>query len=90
LKAPWKLSPFIEGGMDFVELIIDDITKSDDEESSDYLDYYLSGGIKYSINNRFTVPFYAKQYVIKYRNELNTQMMKSKPSGYGVGISMLF
>ena len=90
LKAPWKISPFIEGGMDFVELIADDITKSDDEESSDYIDYYFSGGIKYSINNRFTVSLYAKEYVIKYRNVLNTQMMKSKPSGYGVGISMLF
>ena len=90
VKAPWRLAPYIEGGLDFIELVVDDATKSDEEQSADDIDYYYAGGITYSINDHFAVSFYAKKYVFLYPDALNTYQIKTSPSGYGAGISILF
>lgn len=90
LQAPWQLSPYAEGGISLVETLVDNIFNSDAEESADWIDYYVSAGLRFPVNERFSVSLYAKRYAFIYRNIQNTAWITSTPHGYGISASLNF
>lgn len=95
IKAPWRLSPFIELGGDLGEMIIDSIFRDEDEENViNTIDYYYSAGLNFSITDKFLLSLYAKKYNFLYEEYVDStsvyKLFKSRPTSYGVGIGMQF
>lgn len=88
-RAPWKLSPYIEAGLDLPEAIIDD-TINNEEDAINMTDYYYSGGLKFSIGSQFSVSLYAKKYNFIFRNNYLSPVIKTRPGSYGIGVTMHF
>lgn len=90
LKGPWKISPYIEGGIDLLDIVLDDLFSTEEKDSGVGIDYYYAGGLKLSVTNEFTVSVYAKEYVFKFEEELTRRQARLSPSSYGVGVSFHF
>lgn len=90
LKGPWKISPYIEGGIDLLDIVLDDLFSSDEKDSGVGIDYYYALGLKFSVTNQFTVSVYAKEYVFKFEEELTRRQVRLSPGGYGVGVTFHF
>lgn len=92
-KAPWKLSPFIEAGADLPEAIIEDLLdKLDDNEdkSASEIDFYYSGGLEFSVTDRFSFSLYAKKYNFIFRENYLAPISKVRPNSYGMRVIIDF
>ncbi len=89
LKGPWRLSPYIEAGVDLPEAIIDDLINHENE-MEDQEDYYYSGGLKYSATDKVSFLLYAKRYNFKFRENIFLPTFKVRPRSYGVGVLIQF
>ena len=90
LTYPAEISPFIEGGLDLPEAIFDEMFDNDEENSIDLTDYYVSGGLNFSLNERFSISVYAKKYVFKYQETTLTTTNKVRADSYGAGLTINF
>lgn len=89
LKAPWKLSPYIEAAVDLPEAIIDDLFNSGGEVEGQ-VDYYYSAGLTFAATDRFSFLLYAKKYNFKYRETFFSPTYRVRPRSYGAGVLMRF
>lgn len=89
LRAPWKLSPYVEAGFDLPEAIIEDTLDHHNTEQ-DRVDYYYTGGLEYSANERYSVFLYAKRYNFIFRESSFSPLTKVRPSSYGIGLKVRF
>ena len=89
LRAPWKIAPFVEGGLDFGEKLINDLFQSPGSIDDD-MDYYFSGGIKLDISDNMALSIYKKGYTFIFREDQFSPATTASQSGYGIELSMLF
>ena len=89
LKAPTKIAPFIEGGLDLPEYIIDEAL-DDEENKIDLTDYYLAGGLNIEFNKKFALSVYARKYVFKYQETGLTTTNKVRLDSVGAALIMRF
>ncbi len=87
VKAPWKISPFVEVGSDIGDAVYRDLFHSEEDAIND-VDYYYSGGIEVSINDKTSFVFYSKKYNFLYREF--SILNRSRPDGYGAGVLVRF
>ena len=88
-RAPWKISPYIEGGLDLPEAIIDEIF-DDEDNSIDQTDYFFSAGLEFSLTDMFSLSLYAKKYRFKFREDSLARTTKISPKSYGIGVTLHF
>lgn len=89
VKAPRKLSPYIEAGIDLPEAFIDDLLNNE-EESEAQADYYFSGGFVFTATEKVSFSLYAKKYNFIFRENIYAPTIKTRPDSYGVGVSIRF
>lgn len=89
IKAPWRISPFFEAGIDLPEAFIDDLLNNEDESESQ-ADYYFSTGLVFIINEKVDVSLFAKKYNFIFRENIYAPTFKVRPRTYGVGVSVRF
>lgn len=90
IKAPWKVSPYIEAGIDLPEALIDDLLDNNEENGGAQADYYFSGGLLFSATKTLSISLYAKQYHFTFRENIYAPTTKTDQLGYGVGLSISF
>lgn len=89
LRAPWKISPYGEVGLDLPEAIFDEIFNSGNY-GIDQTDYYFSGGVELLVTENFSFSLYAKQYQFIFRENNLAPISRASPGGYGAGIMFHF
>lgn len=89
LRAPWKLSPYIELGGDLPEAIIDDLFQNE-ENAANEIDYYYSGGLEYSVTDKLSFSLHAKKYNFIFRENFLAPLSKSRQNSYGMGVTIHF
>lgn len=89
LKYPAEFTPFIEAGVDFPELLFDEAF-DDEDNSIDLTDYYITGGMEFSISERYSIVLYARKYVFKYHQSRLDISEKFRADSYGAGLTMHF
>ncbi|MCK5639991.1 MAG: hypothetical protein KAJ19_04315, partial [Gammaproteobacteria bacterium] len=89
LKAPRKLSPYIEAGIDLPEAFIDDLLNNA-EESEAQADYYFAGGLEFKATDKVSFSLYAKKYNFIFRENILAPTIKTRPHSYGAGVSIRF
>ncbi len=89
LKAPTKLSPFLEAGIDLPEALIDDLLNNE-EESESQADYYFSTGLVLAATDKVSFSVFAKKYHFIFRENIYAPTTKTRPHSYGVGVSFRF
>ncbi len=93
VKAPWKLSPYIEAGADLPEAIIEDLLDElDDNENKSVseIDFYYSGGLEFSVTDRFSFSLYAKKYNFIFRENYLAPISRARPNSYGMRVIIGF
>ena len=88
LRGPWKISPYIEAGVDVADFIIDEIF-DDENDSIDETDYYFSGGLEFSVTDRVYLSAFVKEYSFIYKDNF-VPKVKNRQRSYGGGIIILF
>lgn len=90
IKAPWKVSPYIEAGIDLPEALIDDLLDNNEDNGGAQADYYFSAGLIFPVNKTLSISLYAKKYYFKFRDTIYDPTTKVDQLGYGVGLSINF
>jgi len=90
IKAPWKLAPYFEAGVDLPEAIIDDLLDNENNGGGAQADYYYSGGLVYSTTDSLSFSLYAKRYNFIFREDIYAPTFKTRPHGYGIGVSIRY
>jgi hypothetical protein len=88
-RAPWKLSPYVELGLDLAELIIDELFH-DHTDAVNQIDYYFSVGLEMSVTDSISLSVYAKNYTFIFRENISAPIVNSKINSSGVGIKIRF
>ena len=89
LKAPLKFTPYVEAGFDLGDALIDDLYNTGEDEDS-LIDYYYAGGFSLSLDNRTSLQFYAKKYILRFRDYYLAPTIENRLESYGVGLSVRF
>ena len=89
VKAPWKISPYIEAGIDLPEAFIDDLLNNE-EESESQADYYFSSGLVMQATENVSISLFAKRYHFIFRENIYAPTIKVRPHSYGLGVSIRF
>lgn len=91
VKAPWKISPYIEFGADLPETIFDEyIQKNEDEDPRNEIDYFFSGGVSLSFSDKFSLVLYAKRYNFIFRENYLAPLNTVSVTSYGAGLTFHF
>ena len=89
LKAPSKVTPFVEAGVDLPEVLFDEMFDNE-ENSIDLTDYYLASGLEIALSKELSLSFFAKKYVFKYQGATLNITNKVRTDSYGIGLTMHF
>lgn len=89
VKAPWKISPYIEAGIDLPEAFVDDLLNNE-EESESQADYYFSSGLVFTATENVSISLFAKRYHFIFRENIYAPTVKVRPHSYGMGVSIRF
>lgn len=91
VQGPWKITPYFEAGVDLVDSFWDELGRSDDEEETGAdVDYFVAAGIKVAIDERYEAALYAKEYVFKFKENINAPLERVSPVAYGMRLTMRF
>lgn len=89
LKAPWKISPYLEFAADLPEVLVDEYIHHEDDSINE-IDYYYSAGITFSTTDKISFSMYAKRYNFIFRDTYLDPFSKTRLNSYGVGIKIKF
>lgn len=89
MKAPWRITPYAEFGLDLPEAIIDD-TFNSEKDAINEMDYYVAGGIELHLSRSLSVSVYMKQYHFIFRQDYTSPLSKAIHDSQGVNLSFHF
>ncbi len=89
VKAPWRIAPYAELGIDLAEAMIDDLL-DETAEGKSRTDTYLAGGLTFTYQDKLSLSLYAKQYNFIYQERSASPAITNRQSGLGARLSYAF